>query len=60
MSQNRFHARKAAAALLKMAKVSSDPALAGRLVEAAADLKDHVGEAPPPVSVKAPDIRTDD
>ena len=60
MSQSRFHAREAAAALLKMAKVSSDPALAGRLVEAASDLKDQVGEAPPPVSIKPPDVKTED
>ena len=48
MSQSRFHARQAAVALLKMAKATSDPALAARLVEAAADLKDRVGEVPPP------------
>ncbi|WP_083519118.1 hypothetical protein [Bradyrhizobium jicamae] len=60
MSESHFHARKAAATLLKMAKVSSDPALAGRLVDAAADLKDQVGEAPLPVSIKPPDVKTED
>jgi hypothetical protein len=43
----------------KMAQVTSDPALAGRLVEAAADLKDQVGEAPPPISLKPPDVKTE-
>ena len=60
MSQSRVHARQAAAALLKMAKTTSDPALAGRLVEAAADLKDQVGEAPPQISIKPPDVKTED
>jgi hypothetical protein len=60
MSQRRVHARQAALALLKMAKTTSDPALAARLVKAAADIKDHVGEAAPPVSIKQPDARTDD
>jgi hypothetical protein len=57
MSQSRFHARQAAAALLKMAKATSDPALAARLVDAAADLKDQVGEVRPPVSIKPPEDR---
>jgi hypothetical protein len=60
MSQSRFHARQAAAALLKMSKVTSDPAIAGRLVEAAADLKERVGEAPLPVSLRPPDVKTED
>ena len=59
MSQNRVHARRAAAALLKMAKATSDQSVAGRLVEVAADLKDHVGELSPPVSIKAPDVQTE-
>ena len=46
MSQIRFHARQAAAALLKMARTTSDPGMAARLVEAAADLKDQAGESP--------------
>ena len=37
-----------AAALLKMAKTTSDPGLAAGLVQAAADLKDQAGELPPP------------
>ena len=59
MSENRYHARQAAAALLKMAKATSDPELAARLVEAAAELKEHAGELPPPVSPKAPDVQID-
>ena len=59
MSENRYHARQAAAALLKMAKTTSDPGLSARLVEAAAELKDKAGELPPPVSPKAPDVQMD-
>ena len=47
MFNNRFHARQAALALLKMAKTTSDPKIAAGLVEAAADLKDQAGELPP-------------
>lgn len=54
-----FHARQAAAALLKMAKTTSDPRIAARLVEAAAALKDQAGELPISVSSKAPDVQTD-
>jgi len=36
-----------------MAKTTSDPKLAARLIELAADLKDQAGELPPPV--KRPD-----
>ena len=57
VSKNRYHAREAAAALLKMAKTTSDPAVAAGLIEAAAKLKDEAGELPPPVSVKAPDVQ---
>ena len=57
VSQNRYHARKAAAALLKMAKTTSDPAVAAGLIEAAANLKDQAGELPPSVSAKAPDVQ---
>jgi hypothetical protein len=57
VSKNRFHAREAAAALLKMARTTSDPAVAAGLVEAAVKLKDEAGELPPPVSVKAPDVQ---
>jgi hypothetical protein len=51
VSNNRFHARQAALALLKMAKTTSDPKIAAGLVDAAADLKDQAGELPPGVSV---------
>jgi hypothetical protein len=44
--QNRFHARQAVAALLKMAKTTSDPRVAAGLIEIAADLKDQAGELP--------------
>jgi hypothetical protein len=47
---NFFHTRQAAAALLKMAKTTSDPKLAARLVDLAADLKDQAGELPPPTT----------
>ena len=59
VSKNRYHAREAAAALLKMAKTTSDPAVAAGLIEAAANLKDHAGELSPPVSVKAPDVQSE-
>jgi hypothetical protein len=54
VSENRFHARQAAAALLKMAKTTSDPNVAAGLIEAA-DLKDQAGELPPAIGPKAPD-----
>jgi hypothetical protein len=50
LSENHFHARAAAAALLKMAKTTSDAGLAAALVQVAADLKDQVGERKPPVN----------
>jgi hypothetical protein len=59
VSKNRYHARKAAAALLKIAKATSDPAVAAGLIEAAVKLKDEAGELPPSVSVKAPDVQPD-
>jgi hypothetical protein len=43
-----------------MAKATSDPELAARLIEAAADLKDQVGELPPPMSARSPDIFTEE
>jgi hypothetical protein len=58
MAQNRFHTRQAAAALLKMAQATSDPNVATRLIEAAADLQEQAGELPSPTSPKAPDIQT--
>jgi hypothetical protein len=58
MSSKSFHARQAAAALLKMAGLTSDPKVATGLIKAAADLKDQAGELPPPV--KTPDVLTDE
>jgi hypothetical protein len=55
-NKNRFHAREAAAALLKMARATSDPGIAAGLVEAAANLKEQAGELPPPITAKAPDV----
>ena len=60
VSKNRFHARQAAAALLKMAKTTTDPDMAANLVRVAANLKDHVGELPPATSVKPPDVQTEE
>ena len=57
VSKNRFHARQAAAALLKMAKTTTDPDMAANLVRVAANLKDQVGELPPATSVKPPDVQ---
>jgi hypothetical protein len=57
VSKNRYHAREAAAALLKMAKTTSDTAVAAGLTKAAANLKDQAGELPPPASAKAPDVQ---
>ena len=59
MFQNRFHARQAAVALLKMAKTTSDPKVAVALIEAAADLKEKAGELPPPTSINPPDVQDD-
>jgi len=59
MSNNRYHARQAAAALLKMAKATSNQEVAAGLIEAAADLKEQAGELPPPLSAKTPDVQTD-
>ena len=55
----RFHARQAAAALLKMAKTTSDPRVAAGLVDVAADLKDQAGELPPPIIERLKDIPTE-
>ncbi len=59
MANNRYHARQAAAALLKMAKATSDQEVAAGLIEAAANLKEQAGELPQPVSPKAPDVQTE-
>jgi len=56
MSESHYHTRQAAVALLKMAKTTTDPKVAAGLVNAAADLKDQVGELPPAVSLKSKDI----
>lgn len=55
MSGNHYHARQAAAALLKMAKATSDKEIAAKLVDVAADLKEQAGELPPPLTEKTPD-----
>lgn len=60
MTQNHYHARLAAAALLKMAKAASDPAFVAEVVEAAANLKEQVGELPAPDIPKAPDVETEE
>ena len=57
MSKLRFHAREAAAALLKMAKTTSDPKVVAGLVDAAASLQEEAGELPTPMSLKAPDVQ---
>jgi hypothetical protein len=54
VSANRFHARQAAVALLKMAKTTSDPDLAANLVRVAADLKEQAGELPPRLKAEVP------
>lgn len=59
MSRNCYHARQAAAALLKLAKVTSDQETAGRLIELAANLKEQVGELPRPISPRAPDVQSE-
>jgi len=59
MAEKRVHNRQTAATLLKMARATTtDPALAARLVEAAADLQEQAGDLPLPVSPKAPDVQT--
>lgn len=60
MPENRFHAREAAAALLKMAKTTSEQRVAARLIDATADLKDQLGELPPSATLKSKDILTDE
>lgn len=58
MSVKNFHARQAAAALLKMAGLTSDPKVATGLIKVAADLKDQAGELPLPF--KKTDVLTDE
>jgi hypothetical protein len=57
VSQNHFHAREAAVALLKMAKAISDPRIAAGLIEAAAALKEQAGELPPPIGDEPADVQ---
>ena len=57
VSKNYFHAREAAAALLKMAKTTSDAAFAAGLVQTAANLKEQVGELALPASAEPPDVQ---
>lgn len=45
--QQPLSARRAAVALLHMAKTTSDPKIAAGLISVAADLKDQAGELPP-------------
>ena len=59
MSANWFHARLAAAALLKMAKTTTDPGLAANLVRVAANLKDQAGELPIADGIEAPDVQSE-
>jgi hypothetical protein len=59
VSANRFHARQAAAALLKMAKTTSDPDLAANLVRVAADLKEQAGELPPTLKAEPSGVQED-
>jgi len=42
-----------------MAMTTSDPDVAARLVEIAADLKDQAGELPPPLGLKRDDVKTE-
>lgn len=60
MSQNHYQARPAAAALLKMAKAASDPAFVSGVVEAAANLKEQVGELHAPDTPKALNVETEE
>jgi len=60
VSKNRYRAREAAAALLRMAKATSDPAVAAGLIEAAAKIRDEAGELSPQMSAKAPDVQPED
>jgi hypothetical protein len=57
VSDKHFHTRGAAAALLKMAKSTSDPSVASGLIQAAADLKDQAGELPPSVDSAPPALQ---
>ena len=58
MLRNRFHARVAAATLVKMAKTASDSEMAANLVRVTANLTDSGGELPPSVSIEATDVQS--
>jgi fumarate hydratase class II len=60
VSANRFHARQAAVALLKMAKTTSDKDLAANLVRVAADLKEQAGELPPRLKTEPPGVQAEE
>ena len=60
VANDHIHAREAAAALLMMSKYTSDPAVAARLVEMAATIKDHVGELPLPTNMHSSDVDAGD
>jgi len=60
VSANRFHARQAAVALLKMAKTTSDKDLAANLVRVAADLKEQAGELPPRLKAEPPGVQAEE
>ena len=53
---NRFHIRRAAAAMLRMAQSTSDPVLAAKLIDLAAHLKEQAGELPVRL-IEAPDLQ---
>lgn len=54
---NRYHACQAGP-LFKMAKSTSDPEVAAKLIDVAANLKDQAGELPPALSADQPDAST--
>lgn len=43
-------------ALLKLVKATSDHGISAGLMEVAADLEEQLGEPPPAVTTKAPDV----
>jgi hypothetical protein len=63
MIRNILLARQAALTMLRMAKeaASTNPSLAARYIEAAADLKEQAGELSPKTdqSVRAPDSQSE-
>jgi hypothetical protein len=54
---DRFHAREAASALMKMAKATCGPKVAGGIVEAAGNIKERTGELSTLASRKPPDVQ---